>query len=95
VQCDALILDDHSKSNTYPHNEVMEETAAFSHEAYVGKISEEQVIYLMSRGIKEEEAKSLIVLGFLDDVLKEIPLEYSLEFNKLIKLEMSKLGAVG
>jgi len=95
VQCDALILDDHSKSNTYPHNEVMEETAAFSHEAYVGKISEEQVIYLMSRGIKEEEAKSLIVLGFLDDVLKEIPLEYSLEFNKLIRLEMSKLGAVG
>jgi len=95
VQCDALILDNHSKSNTYPHNEVLEETAAFSHEAYVGKISEEQVTYLMSKGINEEEAKSLIVLGFLDDVLKEIPLEYSLEFNKLIRLEMSKLGAVG
>ncbi|MGC8546690.1 MAG: Fe-S cluster assembly protein SufB [Thermoplasmata archaeon] len=95
VQCDALILDDHSKSNTYPHNEILDESASFSHEASVGKISEEQVNYLMSRGIREEDARSLIVLGFLDDVLKEIPLEYSLEFNKLIKLEMSKMGAVG
>jgi Fe-S cluster assembly protein SufB len=95
VQCDALILDDVSKSNTYPHNEVLEQSAAFSHEASVGKISEEQVDYLMSRGIREEDARSLIVLGFLDDVLKEIPLEYSIEFNKLIKLEMGKYGAVG
>lgn len=95
VQCDALILDDHSKSNTYPHNEIFEEKSAFSHEAYVGKISEEQVTYLMSRGISEDESRSLIVLGFLDDVLSEIPLEYSLEFNRLIRLEMSKLGAVG
>lgn len=95
VQCDALILDDHSKSNTYPHNEILEESASFSHEASVGKISEDQVNYLMSRGIREEDARSLIVLGFLDDVLKEIPLEYSIEFNKLIKLEMSKMGAVG
>ncbi|MEM3227719.1 MAG: Fe-S cluster assembly protein SufB [Candidatus Micrarchaeaceae archaeon] len=95
VQCDALILDNHSKSNTYPHNEIFEGTSTFTHEAYVGKISEEQVSYLMSRGIREEEAKSLIVLGFLDDVLNEIPLEYSIEFNKLIRLEMSKLGAVG
>lgn len=95
VQCDALILDDISKSNTYPHNEILEESASFSHEASVGKISEEQVDYLMSRGIREEDARSLIVLGFLDDVLKEIPLEYSIEFNKLVRLEMSKYGAVG
>jgi len=95
VQCDALILDDMSKSNTYPHNEILEESASFSHEASVGKISEDQVDYLMSRGIREEDARSLIVLGFLDDVLKEIPLEYSIEFNKLVKLEMSKYGAVG
>ena len=95
VQCDALILDDASKSNTYPHNEILEESASFSHEASVGKISENQVDYLMSRGIREEDARSLIVLGFLDDVLKEIPLEYSIEFNKLIRLEMGKYGAVG
>ncbi len=95
VQCDALILDDISKSNTYPHNEILEESASFSHEASVGKISEDQVDYLMSRGIREEDARSLIVLGFLDDVLKEIPLEYSIEFNKLVKLEMNKYGAVG
>lgn len=95
VQCDALILDDESKSNTYPHNEILEKSAAFSHEASVGKISEDQVNYLMSRGIREEDARSLIVLGFLDDVLKEIPLEYSIEFNKLVRLEMSKYGAVG
>ena len=95
VQCDALILDDISKSNTYPHNEILEESATFSHEASIGKISEEQVNYLMSRGIREEDSRSLIVLGFLDDVLKEIPLEYSIEFNKLIRLEMSKMGAVG
>jgi len=95
VQCDALIVDDISKSNTYPHNEILDDTAVFSHEASVGKISEEQINYLMSRGIREEDARSLIVLGFLDDVLKEIPLEYSIEFNKLIRLEMSKMGAVG
>ncbi|MCL4373839.1 MAG: Fe-S cluster assembly protein SufB [Candidatus Marsarchaeota archaeon] len=95
VQCDALILDDISKSNTYPHNEILNESSSFSHEASVGKISDEQVYYLMSRGIREEDSRSLIVLGFLDDVLKEIPLEYSIEFNKLIRLEMSKYGAVG
>ncbi len=95
VQCDALILDDISKSNTYPHNEILEQSASFSHEASVGKISEDQVTYLMSRGIREEDARSLIVLGFLDDVLKEIPLEYSIEFNKLVRLEMGKYGAVG
>ena len=95
VQCDALILDDISRTDTYPHNEIYEPTASFGHEASVGRISDEQIFYLMSRGLNESEAKSMVVLGFLDDVLKEIPMEYAIEFNRLIKLEFSKLGAVG
>jgi Fe-S cluster assembly protein SufB len=95
VQCDALILDEKSRSDTYPHNEIYESTATFEHEASVGKISDEHLFYLMSRGLSESDAKSMIVLGFLDDVLKEIPMEFSLELNRLIKLEMSKLGATG
>ncbi|MEM0161187.1 MAG: Fe-S cluster assembly protein SufB [Thermoplasmata archaeon] len=95
VQCDALILDDRSKSITYPHNEVYEDSATVAHEASVGKIGEEELFYMQTRGLKEDEARSMIVLGFLDDVMKEIPLEFSLELNRLIKLEMSKLGAVG
>ncbi len=95
VQCDALIMDEKSRSDTYPHNEIYEPTATLSHEASVGKISEEQIYYLTSRGLREEEAKSMIVLGFLDDVMREIPFEFSIELNRLIKLEMSKMGAVG
>ena len=95
VQCDALILDDISRTDTYPHNEIYETTASFGHEASVGRISDDQVFYLMNRGLKESEAKSMIVLGFLDEVLKEIPFEYAVEFNRLVKLEFSKLGAVG
>ena len=95
VQCDALILDDISRTDTFPHNEIYEPTASFGHEASVGRISDEQIFYLMNRGLKESEAKSMIVLGFLDEVLKEIPFEYSVEFNRLVKLEFSKLGAVG
>jgi Fe-S cluster assembly protein SufB len=95
VQCDALILDDTSKTDTYPHNEIYEPTATFAHEATVGRISEDHLFYMMSRGLNEEDAKSMIVLGFLEDVLKEVPLEYSVEFNRLVKLEFSKLGAVG
>ena len=95
VQCDALIMDDRSRSETYPHNEVYEPTATFSHEASAGKINDTIVYYLMSRGLKEEEARSLIVLGFLDDVLREIPFEFAIELNRLVRLEMEKLGAVG
>ena len=95
VQCDALILDPESRSETYPHNEIFEPTAAFAHEASVGRISEDQVFYLQSRGLTEQEARSMIVLGFLDEVLREIPLEYSIELNRLITLEMGRLGAVG
>jgi Fe-S cluster assembly protein SufB len=95
VQCDALMMDDRSRSETYPHNEIYEPTATFSHEASAGKISDTIVYYLMSRGLKEDEARSLIVLGFLDDVLKEIPFEFAIELNRLVRLEMEKLGAVG
>ncbi|NUN11052.1 Fe-S cluster assembly protein SufB [Candidatus Micrarchaeota archaeon] len=95
VQCDALILDKDSRSDTYPHNEIYEPTASFTHEASVGKISDEQLFYMMSRGLNEADARSMIVLGFLDDVMKEIPLEFSVELNRLIHLEMEKLGAVG
>ncbi|MGC8581774.1 MAG: Fe-S cluster assembly protein SufB [Thermoplasmata archaeon] len=95
VQCDALIMDDKSRSDTYPHNEIYEPTAVLSHEASVGKINEEEIYYLQSRGLSEEEASSLIVLGFLDDVLKEIPFEFAIELNRLIRLEMAKAGAVG
>ncbi len=95
VQCDALILDEKSKNFTYPHNEVYEETASVAHEASVGKIGEEQLFYMMSRGLNEDEARSMIVLGFLDEVMREIPLEFSLELNRLIKLQISKLGGTG
>jgi Fe-S cluster assembly protein SufB len=93
--CDALILDDRSRSETYPHNEVLEESATITHEATAGKINDMMVYYLMSRGLKEEEARSLIVLGFLDDVLREIPFEFAIELNRLVRLEMERLGAVG
>lgn len=95
VQCDALILDEISRSDTYPHNEIYEPTATLAHEASVGKISDEQLFYLRSRGLTEAQARSMIVLGFLDDVLREIPFEFSIEMNRLISLEMTKLGAVG
>ncbi|MCL4328099.1 MAG: Fe-S cluster assembly protein SufB [Candidatus Thermoplasmatota archaeon] len=95
VQCDALLINDESSSYTYPHDEIYEPTATFSHEASVGKIGTEELTYLRSRGLSEDEASSMIVLGFLDDVMKEIPMEFAVEMNRLIKLEMGKLGAVG
>lgn len=95
VQCDALILDENSRNFTFPHNEVYEETATVTHEATAGKIGEEQLFYAMSRGLTEDDAKSMIVLGFLDDVMKEIPMEFSVELNRLIKLKISELGGTG
>ena len=95
VQCDALLINDNSQSFTYPHDEIYEPTASFGHEATVGKIGTDELTYLRSRGLSEEEASSMIVLGFLDDVMREIPMEFALEMNRLIKLEMTKLGAVG
>jgi Fe-S cluster assembly protein SufB len=93
IRCDALLLDEISKTDTYPYNDVNNDTAVTTHEASVGKIGEEQLFYLMSRGLSENDALNIIVTGFFDAFAKEIPLEYAVEFNRLIQLEMS--GAVG
>ncbi len=93
VVCDALLLDEKSRTDTYPMNKIMENEVVMEHEATVSKVSEEQLLYLMSRGIEEHEAEALIVNGFMDDVVKEIPLEYAVEMNRLIQLEME--GSVG
>lgn len=93
VICDALILDDQSRSDTYPTNVVMEQSSTLEHEATVSKVGEEQLFYLMSRGLSEEEARSMIVNGFIEPVLKKLPLEYAVEMNRLIELSME--GSVG
>jgi Fe-S cluster assembly protein SufB len=93
VRCDALILDEISRTDTYPYNEINEETANITHEATVGKISEEAVFYLMSRGLTESEALNMIVMGFIEPFTKELPMEYAVELNRLIQLEMA--GSVG
>ena len=95
VQCDALILDKNSRNFTFPHNEVYEENSTVTHEATAGRIGDEQIFYMMSRGLTDDEARSMIVLGFLDNVMKEIPLEFSLELNRLIRLKISELGGTG
>jgi len=88
VRCDALLLDDTSKTDTYPYMEIDQDDATVTHEATVGKIGDEQIFYLMSRGFTEEEALSLIVNGFMEPFTKELPMEYAVELNRLIKLEM-------
>lgn len=88
VDCDALILDDESQSNTYPSVKNQNATTDIAHEARVGKIGEREIFYLKSRGFTEEEAKRLMVNGFVEPVIKALPLEYALELNKLIELEM-------
>jgi Fe-S cluster assembly protein SufB len=93
VRCDALVLDDDSRSDTYPYMEIEEEQVSISHEATVSKIAAEQLFYLMSRGLSETEAATLIVSGFIEPVVKELPMEYAVELNRLIQLQME--GAVG
>jgi Fe-S cluster assembly protein SufB len=93
VRCDALMLDDESRSDTYPYIDIQEDDTALSHEATVGRISQDQVFYLMSRGLTENEAQNLIVQGFLEVFTKELPMEYAIEFNRLVKLEME--GSLG
>jgi Fe-S cluster assembly protein SufB len=93
VRCDALMLDDASRSDTYPYIDINEDDTTMTHEATVGKISQDQVFYLMSRGLTENEAQNLIVQGFLEVFTKELPMEYAIEFNRLVKLEMD--GALG
>lgn len=91
--CDALLLDEDAKTNTYPYVDIQRNDAMMSHEAKVGKISEDEVFYLMSRGIPESDAIAMIILGFLNDLTKVLPMEYSLELKRLIKLDMA--GSVG
>ena len=93
VSCASLMLDDHSRSDTIPAIDVRCRTASVGHEATIGRISDDTVFYLMSRGISEEEARTMVVNGFADPVSKELPLEYAVEMNNLIKLEME--GAIG
>jgi len=93
VKCDALILDEKSRSDTYPYNIVNEDDTVLTHEATVGKIGEDQLFYLMSRGLTEEEALNAVVMGFLEPFTKSLPLVYAIELNRLISLEMT--GAVG
>lgn len=95
VSCDSLILDKESKAYTYPHNQNDEPTASIIHEATTGKLSEDKLFYLKARGIKEEEAKSLIVLGFISEVLEDLPFEYVEVLKKVIELEFSEIGGVG
>jgi Fe-S cluster assembly protein SufB len=93
VKCDALLLDDASRSDTYPYNDVDAENVTLGHEATVSKVSDEQLFYLMSRGITLNEAETMIVNGFIEPFTKELPLEYAVELNRLIQLEME--GSVG
>ena len=93
VNCDALILDEKSASDTLPYIEIEEDQATMAHEATVGKIGEEQLFYLRSRGLSESEALSMIVLGFMEPFTRELPMEYAVELNRLIQMEME--GSVG
>ena len=93
VVCDALILDPRSRSDTYPYIEVEESDVQIEHEASVSRIGEEQLFYLMSRGLSEAESSSMIVSGFIEPLIKELPMEYAVEMNRLIELQME--GSVG
>jgi Fe-S cluster assembly protein SufB len=91
--CDALLLDPESRSDTYPYIEIDEEDVSIGHEASVSKVGEEQLFYLMSRGLSEEEATSMVVSGFIEPLVKELPMEYAVEMNRLIQLQME--GSIG
>jgi len=93
VECDALLLDEEARTDTYPYIEIQEKTASVGHEATVSKINDEQILYLQSRGLSKDQAAGLIVRGFIEPIAKELPLEYAVELNRLIELEME--GSVG
>ena len=93
VSCESLMLDDISRSDTIPVNDIRTDDVEFSHEAKIGKISDQSIFYLMSRGLSEEDAKAMIVRGFADPISKELPIEYAVEMNNLINLELE--GAIG
>ncbi|MDI9627243.1 MAG: Fe-S cluster assembly protein SufB [Acidobacteriota bacterium] len=93
VKCDALLVDNISRTDTYPYVDVQEEDVSMAHEATVSKISEDQLFYLMQRGLGEDEAAAMVVRGFVEPIARELPMEYALELNRLIELQME--GAVG
>ncbi|MCC7478459.1 Fe-S cluster assembly protein SufB [bacterium] len=93
VECDALLIDEQSRTDTYPYIEIEEDSASVGHEARVSRVSEQQLFYLQSRGIPEDQAMAMIVSGFIEPITKELPLEYAVELNRLIELEME--GSVG
>jgi Fe-S cluster assembly protein SufB len=93
VVCDALLLDPEARTDTYPTMETDENTVDLGHEATVSKIGSEQLFYLRSRGLSEEEAATMVVSGFIEPLVKELPMEYAIEMNRLIQMQMS--GAVG
>ncbi|WP_018921866.1 Fe-S cluster assembly protein SufB [Salsuginibacillus kocurii] len=93
IECDTLIMDQESTSDTIPYNEILNNNITLEHEATVSKVSEEQLFYLMSRGISEEEATEMIVMGFIEPFTKELPMEYAVEMNRLIRFEME--GSIG
>ncbi|AIF44047.1 Fe-S cluster assembly protein SufB [Virgibacillus sp. SK37] len=93
IECDTLIMDNESTSDTIPYNEINNDNISLEHEAKVSKVSEEQLFYLMSRGLSEEEATEMIVMGFIEPFTKELPMEYAVEMNRLIKFEME--GSIG
>ncbi len=95
VRCDALILDEDSRSDTYPYMEIEENDADIGHEATVSKVGEDQLFYLMSRGLNEEQATSMVVAGFIEPIVRELPMEYAVEMNRLIELNMAEAGAIG
>jgi Fe-S cluster assembly protein SufB len=93
VKCDALLVDTISRSDTYPYVDVREDDVSMGHEATVSKVSDDQLFYLMSRGMTEDEAMAMIVRGFVEPIARELPMEYALELNRLIELQME--GSVG
>ena len=93
VVCDALLLDEHSRSDTYPYMEIEEADVTIGHEASVSKVGEEQLFYLRSRGLSEEEATTMVVAGFIEPLVRELPMEYAVELNRLVQLEME--GSIG
>jgi Fe-S cluster assembly protein SufB len=93
VVCDALLLDDKARSDTYPYIEIDEQDVTVGHEASVSKVGEEQLFYLMSRGLSAEEATTMVVSGFIEPLVKELPMEYAIEMNRLIQLQME--GSIG
>jgi Fe-S cluster assembly protein SufB len=93
VRCDALILDEDSRSDTYPYMEINEQDARIGHEATVSRVGEDQLFYLMSRGLSETQAMSMIVNGFIEPITRTLPMEYAVEWSRLIELNME--GSVG